>query len=389
MKNKNKFKVKGFDNSKVEIVHKKLDENGYLVIDCIFARTGIQERLGMEIDPNLEPMKVYKEYRSPQEVFKPSVIDGFRRVVITNDHPEELLDSTNTKPHAVGFVSSNVEVVDEKYLRTQITIYDQQTINDIQAGKIELSAGYLYSLLFVEGEEYDYIQKDIKPNHIAIVEAGRCGSACSLAFDSNSNLTKGKNGMKVTFYRHLPSGEKEVLFEIEISNEEEAKKLQSFADTLYEQSKKMVEASNAKDEDLEEAQAQNQELQKANDTLQAMVDMKKPAKDCDIVRTMALDLASVIAVAKDAGLDTKEFKTAKDLKTQVVTKYNPTIALDGKSEDYINSAYDMTVEALKGADSSFSKGLTITPHRADDSSADETKHNEAKKGFDSRFGGNE
>lgn len=382
-----KNKIKGFDNSKIEIIHKKLNENGYLVIDCIFARTGIQERYGVEIDPKLEPLKAYKEYRSPEEVFKPSVIDGFRRVVVTNDHPDELLNSTNTKLHAVGFVSSHVEVEDEKYLKTQITIYDQQTINDIQSGKVELSAGYLYSLLFVDGEEYDYIQKDIKPNHIAIVEAGRCGSSCSLAFDS-LNLTKGKKGMKVIFYKYLPTGEKKVLFEIEISNEEEAKKLQGFADVLYEQSKKMVEASSAKDEDLEEVKTQNEQLQKANDSLQAMVDMKKPAKDCDIVKTMALDLASVIAIATDAGLEIKDFKTAKDLKTKVVTKYNPTIALDGKSEDYINSAYDMTVETLKGADTSFSKALFINPKKADDNSANTKKHSEAKNGFDKRFGGN-
>lgn len=386
MKNKKIF-IPSFDSSIIEIINKKLDENGYLVIDCIFARTGIQERLGLEIDTALEPMKIYKEYRSPDEVFKDSVIDGFRRVVITNNHPEELLDSKNTKNYAVGFVSANVEVVDEKYLKTQITIYDEETIKDIQAGKVELSAGYLYSLQFVENQEFDYLQKDIKPNHIAIVQAGRCGSSCSIAFDNNFNLTKGKNGMKVTFYRHLPSGEKEVLFEIDISNEEEAQKLQGFANTLYEQSKKMVEASNAKDEDLEEAKAENETLQKAVDSLQAIVDMKKPAKDCDILKTMALDLAGVIAVAKDAGLDIKDFKTGMDLKSKVVAKFNPTIGLDGKSEDYVNSAYDMTVEAIRGADTSFSKGLYMNPKRADDNSAESKKHGEAKKGFDSRFGG--
>ena len=120
------FKILGFDNS-FQILNKKRNDKGYLVLKCTFARTGIQERLGAEISPELEPTKIFKEFRSPDEVFKPEVLEGFRTSTITNDHPEEALNTLNTTLHAKGFVSSSIEVIDNSYLGCEITIYDEET----------------------------------------------------------------------------------------------------------------------------------------------------------------------------------------------------------------------------------------------------------------------
>ena len=389
-----KNKLIAFDNS-VEIISKKKNENGYLVLKCIFARTGIQERYGAEINPDFEATKLYREYRSPEEVFKPEVLEAFKNVVITNDHPQELLTSQNTKYHAIGFVSSEVAIVDDTYLQCEITIYDDDAIDDIENGKSELSAGYLYSLLMVENMDYDYIQTDIKPNHIAIVQAGRCGSACSLAFDTNPNQNKGNDMKKIVFKRMLPDGKEAVISEIEVSDES-AEAVQGVADMIFEKSKKMLEASQGKDED--EVKAKDEEIESLKtelsskdeeiDKLQAQIDTNKEKNvgtDSKAVMAMAQDLAGVIVVANDCGIDT----TGKDtlsLKKEVIGKYKPELALDGKSESYVESAFDIVALQIKDADSSFLRGLDAVPSKALDEKQKE--QNEAQDNFNSKFGGN-
>lgn len=384
--------IRAFDN-KVEIIEKKINDNGYLVLKCIFARTGIQERYGVEISEEFEASKLYKEYRSPKEVFKNDVLESFQRVVITNEHPTELLTNTNTKYHAVGFVSSKVEVIDDAYLQCEITIYDLSTIEDITNGKVELSAGYLYSITMVENPQYDYIQTDIKPNHIALVQAGRCGSSCSLAFDKNPNLKKGENMKKVVFKVKQPDGTDKVIIEIEVSEDSYAA-VQSVADKIYEMSSDVCTANKGNDEEVEtlkeESSKKDEEiesLKEANDKLQAEVDTKKPvAMDDAKIQKVAIDLASVMLVAKDSDIDYVG-KDALTIKTDVIKKFNPDLGLDGKSAEYIGYAFDNIALQLKGADSSYKDALNIKPSKALD---EQTKQvDEAKTGFDSKYGGNQ
>lgn len=392
MKKNNSFKA--FDN-RVEIIERKMDKNGYLVLKCNFARTGIQERYGVEISSDFESSKLYKEYRSPSEVFKPEVIDGFKRVVITNEHPNELLTNKNTKYYAVGFVSSNVEIIDNTYLQCEITIYDLVTIEDIMSGKIELSAGYLYSITMVENQEYDYIQTDIKPNHIALVEAGRCGSSCSLALDQYPILNKGEN-MIVVFKIKLPDGSDRVIREVEVSDDL-AETLQSVADEFYQMSETQCSASAgdediealkeevaSKDEEIANKEDEIQTLNEAKDKLQAKLDTQRPGMDSKKIQKVAMDLASVMIIAKDC--DVKYIgKDILTIKKDVIKKYNPDLNLDGKSSDYIGYAFDNISTQLKGADYSYKTAMTITQSKAFDEQA--KKVDEARTGFDSKYGG--
>lgn len=416
MKKKNKLttktKILSLD-SKFDILSHKTIENGYLELKCRFARTGIQERIGLEIHKELEPYAVFKEYRSYEEVCKSSVLEAFKKVVITNEHPNVALNEENTKDHMVGYVSSDVtiEEVDhegtkEYALACTIIIIDSQTIQDIKDGKIELSASYLYDLeVTPNNPHYDYMQKNLIPNHIAIVQAGRCGQACSIAFDNAKPNSKERKEMKVTFYRHLPNGEKEVVFEIDISNEEEAKALQVFADSYYKKSKEHVEVSAAKDEEIQEAKdnvEKKDEQLEAKDSkisqLQAKIDMQKPqANDC-AVKKLALDMSSTLVAAANVlsveastllANDKDPQEQITDIKKQVITKYRPNIALDDKSSTYIDAAYDTVLDDLSNADDSYLLSLKALDHKKptdeQKKKADDTKTNFNKK----YFGGDE
>jgi len=381
--------LKALDNS-LEILGLNRNENGYLVVKCIIARTGIQERYGVEISPEFVQDRLYKEYRSPEEVFKEEVLNAFRNVVITNDHPGELLTIYNTKEHAVGFVSSALEIVEDKYLQCEITIYDEETIEDIEAGKFELSAGYLYALEMVEGEEYDYKQVNIQPNHIAIVQAGRCGSACSIALDAADKSKQGEKMKKVIFKIMLPDGTEKMIVEHEVESEEQAAALQAIADGVFNAS---VEANKAAAEDMEQMQedlttkeGEITAAKEANDRLQAELDTtkkKKVGEDSAAVQTLAQDLAAVMVVANDAGIECQG-KTAIDLKKEVIEKIAPDLALDGKSDEYVGYAFDSIAAQIKEAGASYLKGLDLTPKAAADAQA--TELNEAKDGFQNKYG---
>ena len=153
-------------------------DDGYLVADARIARTGIQIYLGSEVgQPDKATVRVY---RPGAEVFHADTLKSAAHRPVTNDHPPELVNSTNWKDFAVG--QTGDEVVGESiYLRVPLMVSDEAAIKDIEAGKRELSAGYTCDLDFTPGqmptgEAYDAIQKNIRLNHVAIVARGRAGS---------------------------------------------------------------------------------------------------------------------------------------------------------------------------------------------------------------------
>lgn len=152
--------------------------DGYLVADARIARTGIQTYLGSEVgQPDKATVRVY---RPGSEVFSEDTLKSAAHRPVTNDHPAELVSSDNWKQHAVG--QTGDEVTGEAiFIRVPLMVSDGATIRDIEAGKRELSAGYTCDLDFTPGttptgEAYDAIQKNIRLNHVAIVQAGRAGS---------------------------------------------------------------------------------------------------------------------------------------------------------------------------------------------------------------------
>lgn len=144
---------------------------GYLICyDVHIARIGTQEYLGSELGVEDEVVVVN---RPPEEVFKPATVASFEGKPFTNDHPFELLDISNTSIYEKGHVQ-NVRVSDDKiYLDADIMIKDAQTIQDIENGKRELSAGYHCDC--EQDENGNWYQCNIIGNHVALVDKGRAG----------------------------------------------------------------------------------------------------------------------------------------------------------------------------------------------------------------------
>jgi len=171
----------------------RITKDGYLQTSPRIARTGIQLYRGAELGvPDMETVRVY---RPEDEVFSKDTLASFAYRPVTNDHPSENVTARNWKKLAVGQLSGDV-ARDGEFMRIPMVVMDQRTIDDVNGGKAELSAGYRATLEWGKGttpagEIYDAMQRDIRANHVAIVSAARGGSKLRIGDDERTSETHG------------------------------------------------------------------------------------------------------------------------------------------------------------------------------------------------------
>lgn len=155
-----------------------ITDEGYLEAVARTARTGIQQYLGSELGrPELGVVNVY---RDESEVFSKQSLNTFSKLPLTNDHPKDGVNSSNWKELAVGVTGDEV-LRDGEYLKIGIKITDANAVKLVGDGKRELSVGYSAEIVWQDGiapdgTKYQAVQRNIRANHIAIVDRGRAGS---------------------------------------------------------------------------------------------------------------------------------------------------------------------------------------------------------------------
>jgi len=156
--------------------------DGYMVADAKIARTGIQNYLGSEMGrPELSVVRVY---RPADEVFAADALASIAHKPVTLDHPSEAVTAANWKAYSVGQVGGEV-ARDGEFVRVPLVLMDQDAIDAVRAGKRQLSVGYVAQIDWTAGtteagEPYDAIQRGIRANHLAVVDAARAGPACRI-----------------------------------------------------------------------------------------------------------------------------------------------------------------------------------------------------------------
>lgn len=161
---------------------KKVDDNGFWRIkDNPISKVGVFPYLGKQISAELEPNKIYMVYRPAEELFSEEALESFNRVPVplVEDHTMIGKDNTPAEEKGVEGVIQNVRRSGDKLIG-DIAIYSDHMKDKINDGKKELSMGYYcqYELADGEynGEHYDAIQREIRSNHVALVDRGRMGS---------------------------------------------------------------------------------------------------------------------------------------------------------------------------------------------------------------------
>ena len=161
-----------------------LTPEGFLLIqDTPVARTGWQIYAPNEIPDSHRfahpPDGVFRVWRDPEEVFAPEAMASGNAKPIVDEHPEQIITpDTHAGAPGVGLDPRRGSGSDDDVLVMDLMVYNKDLIDLIRAGKRELSLGY-----DVEYEELapgKLAQKNIRINHIALVDSGRCGPRCAI-----------------------------------------------------------------------------------------------------------------------------------------------------------------------------------------------------------------
>ena len=159
------------------LANTRLTSDGYLVAEINCARAGIQQYHSSEIGGGNGLINVY---RDESEVFALDSLASFVGKPVTDNHPPVEVKADNWKQFAVGSIGEGV-LRDGEHIKVPVTLMDADTIKAVQNGKREISMGYTAELEWVDGvtpdgTAYQAKQKNIRINHLAIVDKGRAGS---------------------------------------------------------------------------------------------------------------------------------------------------------------------------------------------------------------------
>ena len=146
--------------------------------------------MGKQISPSLEPDRIYQVYRPEEEIKKAA--NTFKLVPLVDDHA--MLGPAFTPAEQKGVHGVLGEDIQERNgtLFADVKIFSEQLKREIQDGKKELSLGYFCKYDLTPGQyngmHYDAVQRDLKGNHIALVDNGRMGHDVrvmdAMAFDA-------------------------------------------------------------------------------------------------------------------------------------------------------------------------------------------------------------
>ncbi|MBC8947070.1 DUF2213 domain-containing protein [Xenorhabdus indica] len=160
---------------------RRIDENGYLHVSRThLTKEQVVPYIGREIpgweNLELEPDRLYYGYRPAGELEKAK--SAFNGVPLLYIHKQDSAGQP-LKELRIGSIGTT-PVWDSPYLDNALTVTDQMAINAIQDGSLkELSCGYFFEPDFTSGEfdsvPYDFVMRNIRGNHVALVKEGRAG----------------------------------------------------------------------------------------------------------------------------------------------------------------------------------------------------------------------
>lgn len=341
--------------------------DGYLVAEARCVRTGIQLYAGSEVGK--PDMQVVRVYRDASEVFAAESLQSFSHAPITVDHPAESVTADNWKDLSVGEVSTAAKK-DGEWVMLPLILKDAAAISAIESGKRELSAGYGCELDWTpgtsaDGQAFDAQQRNIKINHLALVDRARAGSHARIG-DGAGNW--GASPVTPTADRKgpdMPDNLRKVMVDglpVETTDAGET--------AILKLTKDRDDARKA----LSDAETRHAEAIKAKDA-----DLAKKDAEIDGLKGKVLDGAALDAAVQARGdLIAKAKAIAADVKTDglsdaairkavVVAKLGD--AMKDKPEAYIDARFDILAEDAAGTEQTRQALSGIQPSNVGDASA--------------------
>lgn len=285
-----------------------IDDNGWINIHANpLTKVGVFDYLGAEIGGD-EPDRIYKVYRPEDELQNPETIDSFKLLPFVDEHTWVGDGGMPTEKKGVqGIIGENI-IYKKPYLYGNIKILSESLKTALAGGKVELSAGYKCRYDFesgeFEGQQYDAIQRDIRANHLALVERGRSGSDVAV-LDAKLTITFDTSEL-------LPMNLEEILAAVAaLSDEEKASLLSKLSPTTEDET--LEEETKDELTDSEES-AQASVLESVTEVLAAAIE-----QDADAVVEAAETIVEEAPALEEAAqvMDAMRAEIAK-LKSQVM-----------------------------------------------------------------------
>ncbi len=318
------LKITHFDRVPFSESRREYTDEGFLKAPARTARTGIQEYLASELGLDGDPRRIVNVYRPPEEVFAVDSLESYDGVDVTNDHPTELVNAENFKQLTIGHVSGSA-TQDGDFVLANLIIKDADSIKLVESGKAQLSAGYTaeYSAetgTTVDGVEYEFVQRSIKLNHVALVNNPRAGSMARIL---DNQMEKAMS--KVT----LDNGRA-----IELEDSQAA----LVADSIQRLTDSAKAATDAKD-------ATQAQLDSANERIEQL---EAKCTDEAISGRVAAIAKTTDSARKVAGKDfTSDSMDTVEIKREALAIAQPKRDWADKSAAYVEAAFDQKEEEME------------------------------------------
>lgn len=366
---------------KASVISHKLDHNGYLNVNAYATRAGVF--VYRQPDGTIT-----RELRHPDEVFKADSLETLKKRPVVDNHPKAgIVNAKNTKFLAIGWNGDRTDRTEDDHVSIDVMITDEQAISKItdpDLPKVELSCGYKCDVIKEDGdfngEPYDHVQKNIRYNHIALVNKGRAGHRARIYLDSDDGAVIDEYDPEVKHF------DKEVT-KMAIKLKRQAKQTQSFkVDAMNLEVPEDAESVvNTVLDHLDSAVVQIETLEKEtaklkadNDKLQGSLDELKTKHDAAMsperIEAVAKERADLCGVAGHLGLTKFDGLTNAEIKKAIVQHKHKDLKLDEKSDDYITARYDGIVDDIraehKSLESLANLKKTTQPGRTKEDAAD-------------------
>lgn len=365
---------------------------GYLIDNPILTRVGIFEYHNPD-------GTIRRELRLPEEVFAAESLASYKGKPVILTHEAGLVDVDNVQQEHIGTILSE-GIQDGDNVRAQIIIHDARKLD---YGLRELSLGYSLDLEEVPGEwqgqPYDAIQRNIRVNHLALVEKARAGDSARLNIDGEDTQEE-KGGNQMSKARKDGLTPEEIARLVEEYKQRQAQRMQNSNPTADEgtnpdeqttdedEADPVKEVKDRRDrrdasgdcETMDEASGviaqQDEDIQKLLDfiaqlqakidfdeasaeeeaktdsegeTAEANADEEEPQENplnMDSIDVYVNQKIELIRLGDKLNLDGIETMKPMDAKKAIIKKVHPNIRLDGKDTAYINAMFDIAKESV-------------------------------------------
>jgi len=330
-----------------------LEPNGWLRASAPLTRTGVFVYRN-------EDGSIRRELRPPQEVFRADLMPLYAGLPLTVGHPDVFLDVLTTRAHQVGSISAPRREADK--LVADLLVTDLAAIEQVQRGVRQISVGYEAELDFTPGTwfgvPYDAVQRNITPNHVALVDRGRAGPECAIRLDQGDTM------IELVIDGHTvavsPDMEGAVLSALGLDPANPPKSLEL---TMGAEGQPTMDKAPAPAAPAPAAKADAMDaLQARLDSLQAQLAAKP---DETKIRESVRNRIKLESVAEAHGV---RFDSAMsdDLLRAAVVKQLEGVDVSTKSSAYIEARYDSAIEARSARDEQVRQVVksTTTPDTA-------------------------